>query len=130
MALRTRSQRDYSLGVKLVGEVATRPAPVQKIYGGLCHEFPVRVQLTGLAQSAAYHEAKASGSDGHRSEAHQLLLEHMAALLGVADLPEFARTAAAMDYMRATQRILVGAVFFKRLAVSLLGATPDSAQYP
>ena len=102
MVVHTGSQRAYALAVELVSEVAAKPDPVQKTYGGLCHEFPMMVQGTGLAQAAAYHEAKASGGDAHRVEAHELLLQHMAKLLEVKDLPLYARTASAMDYMRAT----------------------------
>lgn len=128
MSVHSRSQRDYALGIELVGAVLREPDGVRRIYGGLCHEFPVMVHSSGLAQAAAYHHAKAAGGDGDRATAHALLLAHMAAVLGVDDLAEYSRTVPTTEYMRATQRLLAGAVFFKRLAVSMLGATPDSAE--
>lgn len=128
MALQTTPQRDYALALRLVGTVVQKPEGVRKTYGGLCHDFPVMVRQAGLAQAAAYHTAKAQSTNQDRAAAHDLLLQHMAALLGEKSLVSYAESASTMDYLRATQRLLSGAVFFKRLAVSMLGATADSAR--
>lgn len=125
MALQTTSQRNYTLALQLVGSVSSEHEDVRKIYEGLCRDFPVMVRQAGLAQAAAYHEAKAQGANEHRKRAHRLLLDHMAALIGQESLIGYAESASTMDYLRATQRLLSGAVFFKRLAVSMLGATAD-----
>lgn len=122
MTVQTRSQRDYAQAIALVTAVKGEDPKVQKIYGGLCHTFPIMVRTAGLAQTAAFHEAKANGNDAHRVRAHTLILTHMAAVLGEDSLPEYARaaTTTTYDYMVATQRVLTAAVFFKNLAVSLL----------
>lgn len=127
MSFSTTSQRAYALSVEKVNHVAAKPEPVRQIYGGLCHEFPVMLRSSGLAQTAAYHHAKGA-SGGHRGEAHDLILAHMGALIGVDDLVEFARTSPTSSYLIATRQLLDGAVFFKRLAVSILGASPDSGR--
>lgn len=60
--MRTRSQRDLQEALRCVREVEGENAAVRKVYGGLCHRFPVMVYTIGLTQTLAFHEAKASST--------------------------------------------------------------------
>ena len=126
MSRQTRAQHDFILAEKLVSEVEGREDAVKKIYGGLCHAFPVLVRTCGLAQAVAFSQAKATpnrdGADKPRVIAHCLLLQHVAALLGPPEggLAEAIRTADAQTYMLHTRRVLGAWIYFKRFAVSIL----------
>lgn len=127
MAPKTTSQHDVALAHRLVGTVAEKSEGVRRIYAGLCHDFPFMVLQSGPAQAAAHHEAKAHNTTGDRAAAHGLLLEHMAVLLGEQNLVENLESVSPADYLRATQRLLSGAIYLKRLAVIMLEAAPDSS---
>lgn len=121
--MRTRSQEDLERASWLVHTVATvhpETSKVRKIYGGLCHTFPILVMQCGLAQAVAFHEEKASVPLGTTPKpqhtAHQLLLEHYHAVLENSDLTQLSLT----QYIYATRRVLAAWVFFKRFAVSIL----------
>jgi CRISPR-associated protein (Cas_Cmr5). len=116
----TQTQKDLAHVAGRVKEVERESWA--KIYGGLCHSFPVLVKTAGLAQALEYHRSKASsesaenGSDRH--QAHARLVADVRALL-----PDFnAETASLSEYMRATRRVLAAWVFYKRFAVSMLKA--------
>lgn len=119
--MKTKAQQDLILAERLVSEVATRGAEVKRIYGNLCHSFPVMVRTCGLCQAVAFSEDKAS-KDGDRATAHRLLLEHVGALLGTNNNQPLAilRTANAVEYMLYTRRVLAAWIYFKRFAVSIL----------
>lgn len=127
MPVQTRTQRDYALAARLVADVAERTGQVPRIYGGLWHALPALVRTAGLAQAAAFHHAKSTGQ-GERALAHSLLLAHLAALAGVDDIAHYAQTADTRSYQLATRRVLDGAVFFRRLSTSLLGATSTDTE--
>jgi CRISPR-associated protein Cmr5 len=119
--MRTQSQRYLETAARRVTEA--QALGLEKIYGGLCHTFPVLVRTAGLAQAIAFHESKAgSESDvgGDRQKAHKRLLDDYKDLL-----PEFDIGKAELgDYMRATRRVLGAWVFYKRFAVSILRVKP------
>lgn len=119
--MKTRAQKDMDLALNLVDQVAKKEKEVQRIYGGLCHSFPVMVRTCGLCQAAAFSADKATGS-GEREIAHQLLLKHVAALIDTQpdNLMNTIRNANAMEYMFYTRRILSAWIYFKRFAVSIL----------
>lgn len=118
--MQSRSQRDLMLAEKCVSELENG-GDAAKIYGGLCHEFPILVQNAGLCQAMAFHAAKAAG-EGARAQAHSKLLEHIARILEVdkAELLEKVRNAETREYFAFTRRVLSTFVFFKRFAVSIL----------
>lgn len=95
---------------------------VRKTYGGLCHEFPVMVRTCGLCQAVAFSLDKAGNNDKPREKAHELLLRHVACILGVErnGLGEHIQELSTVDYMLATRKIVSAWLFFKRFAVSIL----------
>jgi CRISPR-associated protein Cmr5 len=118
----TRAQRDLALAERLVSEVEAEREEVRRIYGGLCHSFPVLVRSCGLCQALAYSRAKATaGNDSPRARAHAILLQHAGILLEAPDDPlARVREADVVDTMLATRRILAAWIYFKRFAVSIL----------
>ena len=121
MSITTRSQEYLKLAEKLVGEVEPKDGGMKKIYGGLCHKFPVLVLTCGLCQAVAFSCDKATG-ESDRAKAHGLLLEHVAKVLGSSreQLTEHIRTAPLEEYMLDTRRVLDAWSYFKRFAVSIL----------
>lgn len=126
--MKTRAQQDMELAANLVEEVEKHhSAEVKQIYGGLCHSFPVMVRTCGLCQAVAFSKAKAGEGKDSREKAHELLLKHVARVLGVQDdLLTAVRDASASDYMLYTRRILSAWVYFKRFAESILNV-PSAA---
>ncbi|GIW35739.1 type III-B CRISPR module-associated protein Cmr5 [Meiothermus sp.] len=116
----TRSQKDMQQALELVSSLERADPEVKRIYGGLCHSFPVMVLQSGLCQAVAFSADKASG-DGKRAQAHQHLLEHLGEMLGVrGKLLEALQSAPTPLYMHHTRRVLEAWVYFKRFAVSVL----------
>jgi CRISPR-associated protein Cmr5 len=121
--MKTRAQQDMELAERLVSEVAEKSGEVKRIYGGLCHSFPVMTRTCGLCQALAFSMDKSTAKDGTnsaRAQAHRLILEHVARLLGVQAAYEAARDADAGEYIRYTRRALAAWIYFKRFAVSIL----------
>ena len=127
---RTESQMAMRQALELVQQVSEENDEVKKIYGGLCHDFPILTRTCGLCQAIAFSADKAQSDDSARAKAHQLLLEHIRQILGVrtngtgsADdsLLKHIAEAEAMEYMLCTRKVLYAWVYFKRFAVSILG---------
>ncbi len=119
----TRQQRYLTTALDHVTAVKTKDEKVRKIYGGLCHSFPVLVRACGLCQALAFVEAKATGKDSDaRVQAYRLLREHVAALLGRTPetLLQAVRKDGMLDYMRHTRAVLAAWIYYKRFAVSIL----------
>lgn len=125
--MKTRAQKDMEKAHGLIQEVSGTGAEVKKIYGGLCHSFPVMVRTCGLCQAIAFSKDKAT-SGGDRGQAHSLLLKHVANLIGLKpdSLLQNILDANAKEYMFYTRRILSAWIYFKRFAVSILDV--DSGQ--
>lgn len=120
----TRSQHDLKLAAGLVRQL-TSNSDAAKIYGGLCHQFPVMVRTVGLAQALAFSEAKAGDKEARdrkpREIAHEKLLEHVGRILNTqGDVLSNVQNVNAAEYMHMTRRVLSAWVYFKRFAVSLL----------
>lgn len=119
--MKTRAQKDMEAAFNLVTEVSNKGDDVKKIYGGLCHSFPVMVRTCGLCQAIAFSQDKAT-PDSDRGKAHSLLLKHVATLIGLQPdslLGEVLKVDA-RQYMFYTRRILSAWIYFKRFAVSIL----------
>jgi CRISPR-associated protein Cmr5 len=115
----TRSQEDLLLAERLVTEAAALKGDGYRIYGGLCHSFPVLVQTCGLCQALAFHQSKAAG-EGDRAKAHSMLLKHVGVLLHTdGDVLAAVRGASVTEYMLRTLRVLAAWIYFKRFAVSV-----------
>jgi CRISPR-associated protein Cmr5 len=131
MKAKTRAQNDLILAAQLVGEVEVEEEKVQKIYGALCHSFPVLVRTCGLCQAIAFSADKLSSRDENRKKAHQLLLQHVAQVLGRkgADPLPLIRDASAAEYILYSRRILSSWIYFKRFAASILKVeSPQEAE--
>lgn len=134
--VQTRSQQQMKLALELVQEVA-RQYPdkdnlVRKIYGGLCHNFPILVRSCGLCQAVAFSVDKAgalgseSKDDKDRAVAHHLHLQHVANVLGIPadNLLNRLLDAPVDEYIRYTRDTLSAWVYFKRFARSILKVEP------
>ncbi len=125
---KTKSQKDLIFAEECVSKVDAdypdKDNKTRKIYGGLCHNFPVMVMTCGLCQAVAFSLSKAvNGKD--RGKAHALLLAHVAGLIDKPDakpeqLIELIQEADTMTYLLYTRRVLSAWVYFKRFAVSIL----------
>lgn len=133
----TRAQQSMRQAMELVGQVAEQDKKVQEIYGGLCHDFPILVRMCGLCQAVAFSVDKAQSDDKARAKAHQLLLCHIGAILGIQTDDERGKDdpllkaimeADVPKYMLYTRQILHAWVYFKRFAVSLLGVKTGGAK--
>lgn len=126
--MKTRAQKDLDLAMQLLGAIADKYEEghaVRKIYGGMCHSFPVMVRTCGLCQAVAFSEDKAAitgSQETDRNKAHRLLLDHVAQLINTQpdNLTNTIRNATAMDYVFYTRRVLSAWIYFKRFAVSIL----------
>lgn len=124
----TRAQQDLQLAEQRVSAVEG-DAEVRKIYGGLCHSFPILVRTCGLCQALAFSKDKSTATGGEpkpRNRAHARLLEDVACLLRVegGDPVAAVRTADTTTYMLHTRRVLGAWIYFKRFAVSILKVQP------
>lgn len=120
--IQTRSQKDMRLALELVSDLERADPEVKRIYGGLCHNFPVMVMQSGLCQAVAFSTDKASGK-GNRAKAHEKLLEHVRTILEVnGDLLQHLQSESVptLTYMHHTRRVFDSWVYFKRFAVSVL----------
>lgn len=135
--MKTLSQFRMQQALDLVREVAGKSAEVSKIYGNLCHEFPVLVRTCGLCQAIAFCADKAQSDEEARAEAYRLLLKHIGKVLGVetngaggADDPLLKTIVEAKttEYMLHTRRVLQAWVYFKRFAVSVLGVKTGGSE--
>lgn len=126
--MKTRAQTDMEMAYDLVNEVTQKPEEVKKIYGGLCHSFPIMVRTCGLCQAIAFSKDKAT-SDGDLGQAHSLLLKHVVTLIDPQvplinlqsdSLLKNILDADSRQYMFYTRRILSAWIYFKRFAVSVL----------
>ncbi len=117
----TRQQRFMSLAWAHLTAVHAGDKETAKIYGGLCHSFPILVRSSGLCQALAFVEAKAAPGKA-RGAAYSLIADHLAAVLSIkrSDLVDTVRGAPVADYMRYTGAALDAWIFYKRFAVSIL----------
>ncbi len=120
MSVKTKAQKDMALACLLVSEVAGKSDETKKIYGGLCHSFPVMVRQCGLCQALAFSESKKASNENDRLDAHAILLQHVGRLIKSDNPLEEVRNADTTMYMLHTRRILSAWIYFKRFAVSIL----------
>lgn len=119
---RNRQQRDLARAFDHVKPVAQEEEKVRKIYGSLCHAFPVLVRTNGLCQTLAFFHEKKS-AENERGKAYQHFWRHVAETLGERDetLLDRVRRMSSVEYMRASRRLVEAWLFYKRFAVSVLG---------
>ncbi|ADI14785.1 type III-B CRISPR module-associated protein Cmr5 [Truepera radiovictrix] len=117
--LQTRAQADLKRAAEAISSLQRQSDGVKKNYLSRVKQFPALVMTVGLAQALAFSAEKA-GKDSDLGKAHQKVLEHTAAILGVSDALAAAQNADAAQYMHMTRRVLAAWVYYRRLAVSLL----------
>lgn len=123
-----RSQRylDLALGHVAAVRDATQPEDERRrIYGGLCHAFPVMVRTNGLCQALAFVVAKKSAPTGTapkpRHQAYQDLYGNVRETLDIDGDPlQAVREADLMTYTRHTRTVLDAWVYYSRFAESVL----------
>ena len=122
----TRAQKDMRRAADDVTAVSRQAPEVQKIYGSLCHSFPIMVRTCGLCQAVAFSAAKAQAPDPNRHIAHRLLLAHVGQLISVGENADengvlrSIQSAEASDYVFFTRRLMAAWIYYKRFAVSIL----------
>lgn len=148
----TRNQRYLALALDHVEAVRAATSGEdrenkerRRIYGGLCHAFPVMVRTNGLCQALAFVAAKAGNPAADpptgppaRALAYRDLRNHVAAVLDPRDplaagleRPDplkLARDAALTEYLRQTTTILDAWVYYRRFAVSVLEIPAAAAE--
>lgn len=102
----------------------------RRIYGGLCHTFPVLVRTNGLCQTLAFVAAKGASSETPtppRAQAYRDVRDHVADILDIkkpngdrGDPLEAVRHAELTEYLRYTRTILDAWVYYRRFADSVL----------
>lgn len=93
----------------------------EKLYGSICHQFPIMVLRSGLAQSVAFLWVKAESG----KPAYEKFMQHLSAITGFEGESRlmFQQRINNMDlneYRRTTRTILNACVWYKRFAESLL----------
>ena len=107
--MNTRDQRYAVAAYRLVGEI---PADQRQKYGAMAHQLPMLIHSAGLAQALGFVESR-------NDAVHNLLLDHLAAVIGVGGRAAFAsrsRTDPLLPYMHLTRDALAALLWFKRFA--------------
>lgn len=121
----TRQQRDMAQAlahVQAAHAAASSPAE-ERIYGNLCHTFPILVRTNGLMQTLAFVGQKSGAQRGQQWAYGRLLDDVAEVLTGSRDavaLRDGVMNMTNTEYIHATRRLLGAWVYYKRLAVSLL----------
>jgi CRISPR-associated protein Cmr5 len=111
----------------------------KKLYSSICHDFPIMVLRSGLAQAVAFLSIKAESdksndkSTGKKAEnlksknkfAYEEFLKHLSSITGHENetYDNFQQRIQKMElgeYQRTTRTILNAAIWYKRFAESLL----------
>lgn len=93
----------------------------KKLYGSICHQFPVMVLRSGLAQSVAFLWVRAANG----KPAYEKFIQHLSAITGLEgetqdDFQQRIQQMNLDEYRRTTRTILNACVWYKRFAESLL----------
>jgi len=129
--MKTRSQQ-YSQTVYRQISKLELPEDKTKVYGSLCHNFPLMILRSGLSQAVAFVLTKTKLSESEPSKPHIFFLENLAELTEinlnlqanekkVIKFQEKINTLELNDYMRITRHILAASIWYKRFAESILG---------
>lgn len=129
--MKTRAQSDSQIAYQHISQLQLEDKQ-KKLYGSICHQFPIMVLRSGLAQSVAFLWIKAESKDEAgkpKKPAYAEFLNHLSMLTGHKDEPanEFQQRIHGMEldeYRRTTRKILNASVWYKRFAESLLNVRP------
>ena len=118
--MKTRAQCFSQLAYKHISELQFDDKQ-KKLYGSICHQFPIMVLRAGLAQSVAFLCVKATND----KPAYQKFMGHLSSIIGFEN-EEFSRFQIRIhnmdldEYRRTTRMILNASIWYKRFAESLL----------
>jgi CRISPR-associated protein Cmr5 len=94
----------------------------KKLYGSICHDFPIMVLRSGLAQTVAFLLIKAESG----KLAYQKFLQHLSSITGgtvdetFSGFQQRIQQMELGEYQRTTRTLLNAAIWYKRFAESLL----------
>ena len=121
--MQTRSQQVSKLVFEQIASLDL-PEDKKKSYGSLCHNFPVMVLRSGLSQAVAFVLVK---SKENNDSPYGKFLSHLSTLTNGTNnetpqqFQERINALPLAEYQRLTRIILMGSIWYKRFAESLLG---------
>lgn len=123
--MKTRSQQYSEIVFGHIHQLKSEPKDEKfnKRYGSLCHNFPIMVLRSGLAQAVAFTLVK---SKSKHSSPEWTFLQHLAAVTSPATptpdaFQESVHQMGLLEYQRTTRIILAASIWYKRFAESVLG---------
>lgn len=129
MSLKIRSQ-ELAKGIfdQISGMISEDQEVKDKYANQCCMKLGPLVLTNGLMQTVAFWKSKieAGDTESEESKAKRLFLNHLGVTLGAGDLFDTLRQADATTYMRLTRQTLEAAIWYRRLAQSVLEAQPGA----
>lgn len=119
--MQTRAQKDSKRAFEHISQLTLSDTDA-KLYGSICHNFPIMVLRSGLAQAVAFLWIKASNDKA----AYQVFLKHLSIISGGGEqesysaLQERIQQMQLAEYQRTTRIILNASIWYKRFAQSML----------
>jgi CRISPR-associated protein Cmr5 len=119
--MQTRAQKNSKQAYEHISQLQLSGTDA-KLYGSICHTFPIMVLRSGLAQSVAFLWIKAESD----KPAYQTFLKHLSLISNGPSnetYKDFQQRIQEMDlaeYQRTTRTILNASVWYKRFAESML----------
>lgn len=120
--MKTRAQTYSQLAYQHISQLDLANDRIQeKLYGSICHQFPIMLLRAGLAQSVAFLWVKANND----KPAYQKFMQHLSAITGFenenySELQQRIQQMELDEYRRTTRTILDACIWYKRFAESLL----------
>lgn len=126
-SMKTRAQSDSQMAYQHISQLQLDDKQ-KKLFGSICHQFPIMVLRSGLAQSVAFLWIKAESKDDDdnlKKPAYAEFLKHLSMLTGEENESRDAFQQRIHDmeldeYRRTTRKILNASIWHKRFAESLL----------
>ncbi|GJL72545.1 MAG: hypothetical protein NMNS01_17440 [Nitrosomonas sp.] len=119
--MKTRAQQYSQQVYQQIAELDFADKKQEKLYGSICHQFPIMVLRAGLAQSVAFLWIKAESG----KPAYEKFMQHLSTITGFEGETRevFQQRIHRMpidEYRRTTHIILNACIWYKRFAESLL----------
>ncbi|MEE9356402.1 MAG: type III-B CRISPR module-associated protein Cmr5 [Methylococcaceae bacterium] len=119
--MKTRAQKYSQQAYEHISQLNFDDDKQKKLYGSICHDFPIMVLRAGLAQSVAFLWIKAESG----KPAYEQFLHHLSSITGhetesYCDFQQRIQQMELDEYRRTTRTILNAGIWYKRFAESLL----------
>ncbi len=119
--MKTRAQYYSQQAYQHISQLNLADPTQEKLYGSICHQFPIMLLRTGLAQSVAFLWVKAESG----KPAYEKFMQHLSSITGVEDenyseLQQRIQQMNLDEYRRTTRIILDACIWYKRFAESQL----------